>query len=180
VNVNSGWLQYAEIITRSLNPLALTTQVGLVNFHSVSIPFPNVRVEITSPVSKRRMSRASQMAHSLILITLMESYNEEGFMADEKSRSQNQENDQDRGKAMSAGASAGYQGQQENEQQNLGGNAQQSETAGQGGGMQGTGQRQPNPGGYTGGNTGGDDRELRQRDEGRGNEALGQGRSGNE
>jgi hypothetical protein len=103
--------------------------------------------------------------------------NEEGFMADEKARSQSQENEQDRGKAMGAGASAGgYQGRQENDEQNLGRNPQQSETAGQGGGIQGTGQRQSNPGGYTGGNTGGEDRELRQRDEG--NEASAPGRQG--
>lgn len=94
-------------------------------------------------------------------------------MADEKARSQNQENDQDRGKAMGAGASAGgYQGQQGNEEQNLGHNPQRSETAGQGGGIQGTGQRQSNPGGYTQG----EDRELRQRDEG--HEASAPGRSG--
>jgi hypothetical protein len=84
-------------------------------------------------------------------------------MADEKARSQNQENDKDKGKAM--GATAGYQGQ------SLGPNPQ-GETAGQGGGVQGTGQRQPNPGGYTEGDGGPRD----QSGDRRGNEASTQER----
>ena len=75
-------------------------------------------------------------------------------MADEKNREQNQPNDQDRGKAMGAGAGAGFQGDQKNPDLN----SQRNEMAGQGGGIQGQGQRQPNPGGYTEG-------ENRQRDE---------------
>ena len=64
-------------------------------------------------------------------------------MADEKSTSQNQQDDQRQEKAMGATANAGTQGQ--DRQQNS-----PSETAGQGGGIQGSGQSQPNPGGYTG------------------------------
>ena len=66
-------------------------------------------------------------------------------MADEKTTNQdpNQQTQQDKGKAMGAAANApGQEGQT---------NAR-SETAGQGGGIQGTGQSQQNPGGYTKGN----------------------------
>ena len=65
-------------------------------------------------------------------------------MADEKNREQNQPGDQDRAKAMGAGASAG----QGRDNPDL--NSQPSEVAGQGGGIQGSGQRQENPGGFTG------------------------------
>ncbi|HUS09666.1 MAG TPA: hypothetical protein VMZ30_04295 [Pyrinomonadaceae bacterium] len=75
-------------------------------------------------------------------------------MADQNARNQNPGNTEDRdrqdkGQAMGAGASRGPQGQQG--RQNLGGASQPNETAGQGGGMQGTGQQQSNPGGYTSG-----------------------------
>ena len=83
-------------------------------------------------------------------------------MADEKAREHNQPNDQDRGKAMGAGASAGYQGQDKQTNPDL--NSQRSETAGQGGGIQGSGQRQNNPGGFA-------VNEDRLRDEAGGNEA---------
>jgi hypothetical protein len=63
-------------------------------------------------------------------------------MADEKSTNQNQQNEQEQGKAMGAAANAGAHWQERS------GNSP-SETAGQGGGIQGSGQRQPNPGGYT-------------------------------
>lgn len=79
-------------------------------------------------------------------------------MADEKSREHNQQNEQERGKAMGAGASTGYQGQG---QTNPELNSQSSEMAGQGGGIQGSGQRQSNPGGFS---------EDRERDESRRNE----------
>jgi hypothetical protein len=80
-------------------------------------------------------------------------------MADDRNR--DQENAQDKGKAMGAGAGGSYQGQQE--RQNAGRSSQPNETAGQGGGMQGTGQHQSNPGGYTEGQGG---RDLDQRDKG--------------
>ena len=62
-------------------------------------------------------------------------------MADEKSTDPNQPNQQDQGKAMGAAANAS-QGQEK--QTNS-----PSETAGQGGGIQGSGQSQQNPGGYS-------------------------------
>ena len=83
-------------------------------------------------------------------------------MADERNQDQNTE--QDKGKAMGAGASVGSQGQRlENNPPN--------ETAGQGGGIQGTGQRQSNPGGYT--------QEPEQRDDRRGNENRDKGSNDN-
>ena len=82
-------------------------------------------------------------------------------MADEKNREQNQPGDLDRGKAMGAGAS----GSQGRDNPDL--NSQRSEMAGQGGGIQGSGQRQENPGGYT--------ENQNVRDEGR----AGQGSTGN-
>ena len=66
-------------------------------------------------------------------------------MADENARNQNQEHTEDKGKAMGAGASGNYQGQQG--QQDF--TRKPNETAGQGGGIQGTGQSQANPGGHT-------------------------------
>lgn len=74
-------------------------------------------------------------------------------MANEKMRDKNFENDpnqgreQDKGKAMGAGATSGTQGQKG---ENLGRQSEapgrgQSESPGQGGGIQGTGQRNPNP-----------------------------------
>jgi hypothetical protein len=66
-------------------------------------------------------------------------------MADENAR-RNQEDDQEKSRAMGAGASGNYQGQPEQQSQR-----QPNETAGQGGGIQGTGQHQSNPGGFTGG-----------------------------
>ena len=76
-------------------------------------------------------------------------------MANEKMRDQNlgtdpnREREQDKGKAMGAGATSGTQGQQGGNlgrQSEQGGNlGRQSESAGQGGGVQGTGQRNPNP-----------------------------------
>jgi hypothetical protein len=70
-------------------------------------------------------------------------------MADEKARNPNQENTEEKGKAAAAGASGDYQGQQR--QPDAGRAAQPNETAGQGGGIQGTGQQQSNPGGFTSG-----------------------------
>lgn len=73
-------------------------------------------------------------------------------MANEKMRDQNQGDEptqgkqQDKDKAMGAGATTGTQGQQhgqQGQQQNVGRNP--NESAGQGGGIQGTGQRNPNP-----------------------------------
>lgn len=84
-------------------------------------------------------------------------------MADEQARNQNPGNEQDKGKAMGAGAGADQKGGINPVQ-----HSERNETAGQGGGMQGTGQRQSNPGGYTSGQEG-------QRDEGR-NEGSTQGR----
>lgn len=63
-------------------------------------------------------------------------------MADKKSTNQDQQNDQGQEKAMGATANAGAPGQ--DRQTNS-----PSETAGQGGGIQGSGQSQQNPGGYT-------------------------------
>lgn len=63
-------------------------------------------------------------------------------MADEKQTNQNKQNDQGQEKAMGAAANTGAQGQ--DRQTNS-----PSETAGQGGGIQGSGQSQQNPGGYT-------------------------------
>ncbi len=74
-------------------------------------------------------------------------------MADEKATNQNQGNEQREGKAMGAAANAGNQSDLEP------GNAT-SEIAGQGGGIQGTGQGQQNPGGFTSG-------QDQSRDEGR-------------
>jgi hypothetical protein len=72
--------------------------------------------------------------------------NREGNMAD-KMRDQNQQKDQGKQKAMGAVATGGAQGQQGKQgQQNLDRNPQSSESAGQGGGIQGTGQRQPSQG----------------------------------
>ena len=84
-------------------------------------------------------------------------------MADQNARNQNPGNTEDRdrkdkGQAMGAGASSGSQGQPS--RQNLSGASQPSETAGQAGVKQGTGQQQSNPGGYTGG-------QGRERDEGK-------------
>lgn len=67
-------------------------------------------------------------------------------MADEKAKNQDQENTEDRAKSLGVGAGANYQGQQR--QPDAGRNPTPNETAGQGGGIQGTGQRQPNPGGF--------------------------------
>ena len=71
-------------------------------------------------------------------------------MADEeKDRNDNQANSHNQDKAVGASAGASYQGAQG--QQNEGRNPQQNESANQGGGIQGTGQSQQNPGGFTGG-----------------------------
>ena len=71
-------------------------------------------------------------------------------MADENARNRNQETDQEKGKAMGAGASGSYQGQQGQTGDQFGGRGSQpNEVSGQGGGVQGTGQSQSNPGGYT-------------------------------
>ena len=91
-------------------------------------------------------------------------------MGDEKARNQNPENAEDKGKAAAAGASGNYQGQQR--QPDAGRGPQPNETAGQGGGIQGSGQRQTNPGGFTGGqehlrDEGRDDDRSRQSDQGK-------------
>ena len=71
-------------------------------------------------------------------------------MADENTRNRNQEPDQEKGKAMGAGASGNYQGQQgKTGDQHAGRGSQPNEVSGQGGGIQGTGQSQSNPGGHT-------------------------------
>jgi hypothetical protein len=62
-------------------------------------------------------------------------------MADEKSTNQDQPNQQDQGKAMGAAANAGQGGDKQT--------GSPSEAAGQGGGIQGSGQSQQNPGGYS-------------------------------
>ena len=62
----------------------------------------------------------------------------EDVMADENARKQDRDNEQDKGKAMGAGASGSYQGQQEQQDPNV--ERKPNETAGQGGGIQGTGQ----------------------------------------
>lgn len=71
-------------------------------------------------------------------------------MADERPTNQNQDNQEEQGKAMGAAANAGASGQERPD------NAP-SEVAGQGGGIQGSGQSQSNPGGYTGGDRNRDD-----------------------
>jgi hypothetical protein len=63
-------------------------------------------------------------------------------MADQKQTDQNQDNDRGNEKAMGASVTGGAQGQQPGQ----GRNPQTSESAGQGGGVQGTGQRQPSQG----------------------------------
>ena len=71
-------------------------------------------------------------------------------MADKNAMNRNQEKDQEKGKAMGAGASGSYQGQpRQEDQQQAGRGSQPNEVAGQGGGIQGTGQSQSNPGGFT-------------------------------
>ena len=71
-------------------------------------------------------------------------------MADENARNRNQETDQEKGKAMGAGASGNYQGQPgQSADEFPGRRSQPNEVSGQGGGIQGTGQSQSNPGGYT-------------------------------
>ena len=71
-------------------------------------------------------------------------------MADENARNRNQETDREKGKAMGAGASGNYQGQQRQSGDKFAGReSQPNEVSGQGGGIQGTGQSQSNPGGYT-------------------------------
>ena len=69
-------------------------------------------------------------------------------MADEKARNQNQENTEEKGKAAAAGASGNYQDHQQKPE--AGRAPRPNESAGQGGGVQGTGQHQSNPGGFTG------------------------------
>jgi len=103
-----------------------------------------------SNIRKENFSRSS-VAQSLMSELNSGSYfsvanfmYQEGVMADEKSTNQNQENNQDQEKAMGAAANASTQPQ--------GSDDARSETAGQGGGIQGTGQGQQNPGGYSGGN----------------------------
>jgi hypothetical protein len=91
------------------------------------------------------------------------------LMGDEKARNQNPENAEDKGKAAAAGASGNYQGQQP--QPDAGRGPQPNETAGQGGGVQGTGQQQSNPGGFTSG-------QEHLRDEGRREETLKQSDQG--
>ncbi len=90
-------------------------------------------------------------------------------MADEKARNQDHPNQEEKGKAMGAGATGNYQGQQ---QPDAGRNPRPNESAGQGGGIQGTGQQQPNPGGFTGGQ--GNLRDEDRRDERGTNEGEGQ------
>lgn len=68
-------------------------------------------------------------------------------MAEEKTTNQDQAKSEDRAKSLGVGAGANYQGQQR--QPDAGRNATPNETAGQGGGIQGTGQHQANPGGLT-------------------------------
>jgi len=71
-------------------------------------------------------------------------------MADENARNRDQKTDQEKGKAMGAGASGSYQSQQgQTGDQFAGRGSQPNEVSGQGGGIQGTGQSQSNPGGYT-------------------------------
>ena len=71
-------------------------------------------------------------------------------MADESNRNRNQQTDQEKEKAMGAGASSNYQGGQgQTSQKRDTHESQPSEVAGQGGGVQGTGQGQSNPGGFT-------------------------------
>jgi hypothetical protein len=71
-------------------------------------------------------------------------------MADEKTRNRHEETDQEKGKAMGAGASGNYQGDQGQQgHKNEMRGTQPNEVAGQGGGVQGTGQSQSNPGGFT-------------------------------
>ena len=80
----------------------------------------------------------------------------EVFMPDEKMKDRNQTEDQGKGKAMGAGATAGSQNQQSSQQQTQGQqnrgqqnqdrSPQGAEFGGQGGGIQGTGQRQPSHG----------------------------------
>jgi hypothetical protein len=71
-------------------------------------------------------------------------------MVDDKKKDQNQQSNQSNKKAMGASAGAQSPGKQGSAgQPNLNRNRQETETAGQGGGIQGTGQRQSNPGGYT-------------------------------
>jgi hypothetical protein len=92
---------------------------------------------------------------------------EEEVMADEQARDRNQE--QEKGKAMGAGASGNYQPDQRVSEQQLDELSRRpNESAGQGGGVQGTGQSQSNPGGFSQGQNSRD--QSQQRDEGtRGN-----------
>jgi hypothetical protein len=84
-------------------------------------------------------------------------------MADEKAKTQNPEHAEEKGKAMGAGAAANYQGQQQPDAVR---SPKPNESAGQGGGIQGTGQQQSNPGGFTGqGNLRDEDRRGDQRSE---------------
>lgn len=65
-------------------------------------------------------------------------------MADQNATNQNQGNtERDKGQAVGAGATAGQPSQQHEGQ----GTSKPNETAGQGGGIQGSGQSQPNQGG---------------------------------
>ena len=76
-------------------------------------------------------------------------------MADDKAKNQNQQRDQNierpNEKAKGATATRGAQGQQASGEQgqDQGRNPQGTEIAGQGGGIQGSGQRQGNPGGFS-------------------------------
>jgi len=76
-------------------------------------------------------------------------------MADERPTNQNHDNQEEQGKAMGAAANAGAQGQERPDNS-------PSEVAGQGGGIQGSGQSQSNPGGYTGGDQNRDDAQSNQ------------------
>ena len=66
-------------------------------------------------------------------------------MADENIGNPNQEHTEEKGKAMGVGAGGDYQGQHGQQDSSR----KPNETAGQGGGIQGTGQSQSNPGGHT-------------------------------
>jgi len=66
-------------------------------------------------------------------------------MANEKMRDQNPGRDPNQGKEQEKGRAVGAGATKTQGQENLGRNPQGTESAGQGGGVQGTGQRNPNP-----------------------------------
>ena len=92
-------------------------------------------------------------------------------MADKQSRDRNQE--QEKGKAKGAGASVNYQSDQRVSEKQLEELSRRpNEIPGQGGGIQGTGQSQANPGGFSQDQNSRD--QSQQRDEAtRGNQSSG-------